>query len=152
MKKVFSILGIALISAFVIFNSGCSKKEGCTDVDATNYDTEADKSCSGCCTYKGTVVIWYGQATANNLVNDGSTSLTYYVDNQVVGSSSANIYFTSSPDCGQNGSITVEKDLGNLKQKSFSYKVMDDLGDIIWQGNIDFDATKCTALELTWTN
>jgi len=152
MKNVLSILTIALFSAAMILNSGCTKKEGCTDADASNYDTEADKSCSGCCTYKGTSVIWYGKTTADGLVNDGSSSLTYYVDNQIVGSSAANIYYTSSPNCGQNGTITIEKDLGNSKQKSFSYKVVDDADDIIWEGTLEFDATKCTAYELTWSS
>ncbi len=29
----------------------CSKKEGCTDPSATNYDQQAEKSCADCCTF-----------------------------------------------------------------------------------------------------
>ena len=49
-----------------------------------------------------------------------------------------NSYWTVNTDNGQSGSITVTKDLGSGKTKSFSYSVVDDLGVKIWGGNLEF--------------
>jgi hypothetical protein len=100
--------------------------------------------------YTGKIVFWYNQSTANHLVTDGSTALTYTVDGKIVGSSAANVYYTSAPDCGSNGSITVEKDLGSSKSKSFSYSIKDQTGDIIWSGSVTFEANTCTKTQLTY--
>jgi PDZ domain-containing secreted protein len=71
-----------------------------------------------------------------------------YVDGKVVGSSAVSTYYTSKPNCGENGSITVTKDLSTEKNKSYSYKVIDDFGDEIWSGTLEFKANNCTATEL----
>ncbi len=89
-------------------------------------------------------------ATSDSLVNNGSTSLTFTVDGSVVGSSATDVYDTSAPSCGENGSITVVKSLGGSKSKSFSYAVEDDLGTTIWTGNLIFQANTCTSTELTY--
>lgn len=140
------ILGAALLASMTTLSC---KKQGCTDVDATNYDLKAKKD-DGTCSFQGENVIWYGQSTADSLVNDGAVTLTYYVDGNVVGSSAANVYWTGAPDCGQNGSITITKDLGSVKTQSFTYRVVDQTGFEYWSGILNFKANTCTSLELTW--
>ncbi len=137
---VFAALAVAI--------SGC-KTEGCTDANAVNFDADADTN-DGSCKFEGSVVFWYGENTANELLAFGSTSLTYYVDGIVVGSSAANVFWTAGPDCGQNASITVTKDLGNATNLSFSYRVQDQDGDLIWEGIANFTANTCVATELVW--
>lgn len=44
----------ALLVLITILMSGCKKKEGCKDMDAVNFDFEAEKDC-GCCTYEDVV-------------------------------------------------------------------------------------------------
>ena len=44
----------------------------------------------------------------------------------MVGTQDINSYWTVTPDNGQSVSITVTKDLGSGKTKSFSYSVVDD--------------------------
>jgi len=145
MKKVKKMsIGILLLG--LLFNTSC-KKEGCMDAAATNYDSEAKKT-NNSCTYEGSQVLWYSQTTSEALSNSGSTSLTYYVDGKIVGSSSVSTYYTSKPTCGENGSITIKKDLSTEKNKTFTYKVIDDFGDEIWSGSLEFKANICTVTEL----
>ena len=136
------LLGLALLT------TSC-KKEGCTAADATNFNVEAKKD-DGTCSYEGRQVLWYGESAANGLVLDGATSLTYYVDGQLVGSSAANIYWDVAPDCGQDASLTITKNLGAVKTQAYTYKVLDQTGWEYWSGVLNFNANTCTSLELTW--
>ena len=113
MKK-FGLILIALsLSATTMLTTSCSKEQGCTDPDSKNYSATAEED-DGSCAYEGEVVFWYNKITSENLYDDGSDALTFYVDGKVVGSSNANVYWGSAPSCGDNASITVTKDLGNI--------------------------------------
>ena len=48
LRGLLLIFGILL---FLCFTACKDPIEGCTDVEATNYDVSADKSCEDCCTY-----------------------------------------------------------------------------------------------------
>jgi hypothetical protein len=147
--KNLRFLTIAFVLASLSLLSSC-KKEGCTDTDGINYSADAKKD-DGSCKYEGTVQFWYDQATAESLVASGSTSLTYYIDGSIVGSSAANIYYTSAPSCTQSSVVRQTKELGNGKSKTSTYSVKDDIGDEIWTGTVTFDGTKsCTSYQLTW--
>ncbi|MGB2458665.1 MAG: hypothetical protein ACPIA4_06475, partial [Flavobacteriales bacterium] len=61
-----------------------------------------------------------------------------------------NVYWTGAPDCGQDASVTVTKDLGNVKTQSYSYSVVDQTGFEYWTETINFNANTCTSLELEW--
>ena len=141
-------LSITLFLGIGLLFTSC-KKEGCTDADAQNYNSEAKKD-DGTCTFEAKHVVWYGETAANALVADGATSLTYYVDGQIVGSGAANLYWTSAPDCGQDGSITISRDLGSVKTQSYTYSVVDQTGWEYWSGIFNFNANTCTTIELTW--
>ena len=130
-----------------MFSLTSCKKEGCTDLDAINYNSSADTD-DGSCSFEGNVVFWFGESTSNFLTGDGAQSLTYYVDGQVVGSEAANIFWTAAPDCGQNSSITVTKNIGNAKNMSYTYSVVDQTGFEYYSGVLNFTANTCTALEL----
>jgi hypothetical protein len=84
------------------------------------------------------------------LYNDFSESLTFYVDGNIVGSTAVTQYWNGAPSCGANASITVEKDLGLVKSKSYNYQVIDDWGDVIWEGNVTLDANSCFQLQLVY--
>lgn len=142
-KLTFTVMTLA------IFLGACAK-EGCTDGIADNFCEDCKKD-DGTCTYSASLQFWYGQSTATNLVTNGSTSLTYYIDNAIVGSSAASVYYTGDPDCATSGVVRQKKELGKEKSKAATYKIVDDLGDIIWSGSEIFDANKsCTSIQLTY--
>jgi hypothetical protein len=68
----------------------------------------------------------------------------------IVGSTATTNYGTSPPNCGDNGSITITKNLGNVKNKSFTYSVKDQTNFEYWSGIINFTANSCEAIELVW--
>lgn len=141
--KFFSIL-ILLISGLTLTNCG---KKGCTDGDAKNFCDKCKRD-DGTCTFEGSIVFWYNQSTSSFLIGDGATSLTYYVNGAVVGSSATSVYYGSAPNCGQNASITVTKDLGKDKSKSYTYSVKDQTGFEYYTGTVTFKANTCTSYEL----
>jgi hypothetical protein len=144
MNKV--ILGLLILGTTAI--TSC-KKEGCTDPDSTTYNADA-KIDDGMCNYEGETVFWYGQSVSSGLVTDGAINLTFYVDGEVVGSTASGVHWTGAPDCGDNASITVTKDLGGVKTQSYSYSVIDQTGFEYWSGTLNFNANTCFATELTW--
>jgi len=137
---------ILLIACFTLTLTSC-KKEGCTDLDATNYSSSA-KTNDGSCSFEGDVVLWFGESTSNFLINDDAEVLTYYVDGQVVGSGATSIFWTGEPECGQNSSITITKNLGNAKNMSYTYSVVDQTGFEYYAGVLNFTANTCSKVEL----
>jgi hypothetical protein len=145
--RILKLTFTTLLFSSLLMLSSCTKEQGCKDGNAVNFDSEAEED-DGSCTYEGQVVMWYGEAVAGSLVENEITSLTYYVDGQIVGSSAASIFWTSAPTCEQNSSITVSKDLGNSSNLSYTYSVESDAGEVIWEGIANFTANTCTSLEL----
>jgi hypothetical protein len=140
---------IILIAIISILNFTSCKQEGCMDPDSKTFNADADKD-DGSCKYEGSIVFYYKESTAAELLADGSAALTYYVDGSIIGSSAANVYFTAAPNCGANGSVSKTIDLGSDKSKSIAYKVIDDLGYIIWEGSYTVKANTCNQLELLY--
>lgn len=148
MKKISPahILTLALICTLSI--TSC-KQDGCMDPDSKTFNADADRD-DGSCKYEGSIVFYYKESSSNQLVTDGSTALTYYLDGNIIGSSAANVFYTSAPNCGSNGSISKTIDLGSNKSKSITYKVVDDFGDTIWMGTYTVTANTCNQLELIY--
>ncbi len=146
--KTLRTLSLAIIALMGIVIMPSCKTEGCTNPNAENYDAEADKDC-GCCQYSASVVFWYNQSAAEYLMDDDATSLTFYINGQIVGSTGTNVYWPSALSCGSNGSITVEKDLGEETSKTYSYAVKDQTGFTYWNGNITFEAGTCISQQLS---
>ena len=140
---------MCLATGIVLTLTSCAKK-GCTDSSATNFCEKCKKD-DGSCTYQAKGVFWYNKSTSDSLVANSATSLTFYVDGAVIGSSATTVYWSGSPSCGQSGSASVTKNLGTSKSKSYSYSVKDDLGVTHWSGTINLSSSNsCLATELVW--
>ena len=150
-KAVTIILFVSLIGGTVITDS-CNKHlvRGCMDKESLNYDPLAQKD-DGSCQFEGQVVIWYNQAASDGLIGDGATSLIFYINGEIVGSSSTSVYWPGAPTCGQNGSITVTQDLGNVKTKAYALSVKDQSGFEYWTATLNIISNTCLAMELSWS-
>jgi hypothetical protein len=140
------IIGLLIVGTASL--SSC-KKEGCTDSDGVNYIADAKKD-DGSCQYEGSVVFWYGKDVAIGLQNDGATSLIYYVNGDVIGSSAVSIYWANQPSCGQNSSITVTRDLWNVKSLAYNFSIKDQRGKEYWSRVLNITANKCETIRLLW--
>ncbi len=115
--------------ALLIFGYGCKKED-----------------------YQGDAVFWYGKNTSEKLIENGISNLTFYLDNEIIGSTAANVYWVEKPYCGDNASISTTKELGSVKTQAYSYEIKSDNGNVIWEGIININADGCSSVELVWDN
>lgn len=80
--------------------------------------------------------------------SDGVSSITVYLDNQIIGTYATNTYAAKVPECGASGSVGITKELGKSKSKQFVYKVTDNFGNILWNGSTTIEAETCLNIEL----
>jgi hypothetical protein len=146
MKKRLFIMAMAILAVATL--DSCAKK-GCTDSSAENYYSKAKKD-DGSCTYKSSIAFWYSSTTSDNLWNDGSTSLYFYVDDKLIGSSAADVYWSKPSSCDDLGPINYKFDLGKSKTKTVNYKVKDDFDDIISEGSATLEGGKCKIIEVRY--
>jgi len=152
MKRIISVT-ISLIIILGMASTGSCKKDnkikGCMDKDSQYYDPTAQED-DGSCRFEGAVVFWFDQAASNGLIADGATALTFYLNTEIVGSSATSVYWTSAPNCGQNGSITATEDLGKVKTHAYTLSVKDQTGFEYWNTVVNVDANTCLQFHLTW--
>jgi hypothetical protein len=153
MKKLSVFIFSSLLIIGLSSTNSCKKDnkiKGCMDKDSKTYSPSAQED-DGSCLYEGHIVFWYDQAASTGLIGDGATALTFYLNNQVIGSSATSVFWTAAPDCGQNGSITVTEDLGNVKTHAYSLSVKDQTGFEYWTVTVNVDANTCTQFKLLWS-
>ena len=142
-RKIF---GIAFV--FVAMLTSC-KKEGCIDVNATNYNSEAGKD-DGSCVYESTLTFWYEMDVADFLVNDlGTANVSVFVDGAQVATHSSDTYWTAQPTCDDAGAFSFTYDLGVNSSETVSYEVKSDGGTTIWSSSSTLNANTCHVQKLT---
>jgi hypothetical protein len=96
----------------------------------------------------GKVTFWYGQGVALLANSVGVTSFTFYLNNEVIGSSAADVYSVNTPDCGNGGAVTKSVDLEGDDSATLNYKVVDEDGDTWWEGTVKIEDGGCVNQQL----
>jgi hypothetical protein len=97
----------------------------------------------------GKVTFWYGQSVSLTANAIGVTSFTFYLNNEIIGSSSANVYSVNTPTCGSGGAVTKTMDLDAEESATFNYKVVDENGDTWWEGTVKIEDGGCINQQLS---
>lgn len=145
MKKV-KLLIVACLIASVSFTS-CEKEiEGCTDIEAINYNSNANKS--GTCSYDAILTFFLTQSSSTDLINSGLTSIKIYINNEYAGILPTNIFFASIPTCGENGTLEIPYQLGTNKSTQLIITVTDNNNIAFYSGVATLKAKDCLKIAL----
>lgn len=152
MKKVILSTIFLVLLGSPFFTTSCRKADkikGCTDKDSKNYDKTAEVN-DGSCLYQGAVVFWYDQVASEGLMADNASSLSFSLDGEIIGTSLTKDFWASAPTCGQEGSVTVLKELGGEKSIGYLLSVKDQTGFEYWNATVKFNANTCLMFQLLW--
>lgn len=123
------------------------KKEGCTDIKATNYDEEAVND-DNSCVYSADVSFWFNSTVSFFLDEYGVTELSVYVNDSLVGTMDP-ADSKSAPDCGGDA-FTFTYPLNDFPSRTVAYSVYDQTGNDQFTGTIAVYGGDCTSKELKW--
>lgn len=139
MFKIF----ISLLTIAMAFSS-CNKKEGCTDDQGKNYDSEVkEKNDDGSCTYEGQYTIWIEYGFVDYYIDEFPLTITS--EGNELGTLTATDFLDSAPECGTTDkAITFTVDLGSSKSKELDIAILNSAGvDINYIYSITVDAGGC---------
>lgn len=133
-----------IVSFFII--SSC-KKEGCTDESANNTSADATKD-DGSCTYTSSVVFWHTATTRSALSNQGVSSLNFYLDGSLLGTTGITTVYTSAPDCEDQTAFVRKIAYDEQSVKVLNYEVKSQSNQLLFNGTITFTSNGCVSEEL----
>ena len=129
MKSINKIIASTLLVAILSLLSSCS--ESIFDV--------GDR-------YK--IVFWFNEETSGLLRDDNAETLTFYVNNKAVETSSTDdIYWETAPSCDDSTAIITHADL-LPKNNTIFYKVTDQTGFEYFSGTRTLVTNSCNAIEI----
>jgi len=126
MKKIFLTLTLGLALLLPMFTaSSCAKPDNIAKV-----------------------ILWQGQANASSWSALSVTSLTTYVNGELMASQAAGIYFNSTPSCASNGGMKFDINLKKNTTGKINVIVKGDDGVEYYNEQLDIKSTECNQLEL----
>lgn len=150
MLRFKSILALFSLVVFTSISMSSCKKPvpGCTDLDADNYNFQAEEN-DGTCYYSGGAVFYHKLETSQYMLDNGIAYTKIYVDGSFKGSLSANTHWTFIPSCTSETAVTIENyGLANVKSKQFNYEVRDNSNAILKAGTFQIKANNCEVIEI----
>lgn len=94
------------------------------------------------------VIIWQGQANAASWSAFSVTSLTTFVNGELMASQAAGIYFNSIPSCTSNGGMKFDINLKKNTTGKINLIIKGDDGVEYYNEQLDIKSTECNQLEL----
>ncbi len=96
----------------------------------------------------GRITFWQNQVAAQDNAAAGITLLNIKVNGQIAGTMDASTYFNAAPDCGTNGAVTFELNMGEATSKNVDVIITDQDGDLVYNFNEDVKADQCVTTKL----
>jgi hypothetical protein len=126
MKKILLSLVLALTLLLPMFTvSSCSKPDNIAKV-----------------------IVWQGQVNAASWNAFSVTSLTTYVNGELMASQAAGVYFNSKPSCASNGGMKFDINLKKNTTGRINMIIKGDDGVEYYNEQLDIKSTECNQLEL----
>jgi hypothetical protein len=136
---------MALLGSLSLFQSCITRTPGCLDLDATNFDLDADKACDDCCTYPS-LVLSLSQKIEGNNFNASDTfrdinqqpyfikDIAFMVSDWKLISSDQEMILVDSTLVDCNGTpVYISQDIAVVSHQQFQYN----LGTLRQSGNIE---------------
>ena len=124
------ILFIAITISITFIYSSCNKSEGCKDLNALNYDTEADNAKNDACRYSS-VTLYAG---SNTIFGQLITEIEISVGEEIIGTiTTLNLDYPES--CDTEGTLKYTFLSGNT-QVWFARYSLSSGGSVTQQGDI----------------
>lgn len=140
------------------FLLSCKKdKEGCKDSLATNFCSDCDASKPADCEFTGDVVFWYQKDVGDRFDTTGTSSLFYYLDGQLAGTTKIyhrtwppDIIFGNPPSayCGDDSALTVTQNWTGTQNHTYEYSVKNQSGAELYSGSIILQTKVCVKKQL----
>jgi hypothetical protein len=151
MKRIKAIFLLVILS---LINLSCRKDvNGCMDPASDNYNIEANVD-NGSCNYHGNLTNWYDATTRDSLLANNTSSITIYVDNEVVQNiNPSDVIWSFEPECSTTtigNWITME---GTKKKTvSITAKAFDGANVEIrnWNQTLTLNAGECKIYQIIW--
>lgn len=96
MKTIFPLL------LFTTILCSCFEKTGCHDYNALNYDSDVERTDHSCIYRADISIFWFSNEYLGYMLDSGSTSLDFYLDNKFLGNKDADNFVTAGPYCDNN--------------------------------------------------
>lgn len=122
---------VVMLAAIMLLQFNSCEKEGCTDVEAENYDSDAESD-DGSCTYSAQCIFWM----KNNL-----GKIDIYIEGKYKGTIST--YSNSMPYCGTPNFVTFE----GISGRTYFFKAKSRSG-FVWYGGVSLDKEACITIML----
>jgi len=146
--KIYKLYFLFLLLPALFLFTDCAKK-GCTDPNAINYDSEAERDDESC-EYQANLLVWINESTSDSLISHSINELTVNFDNENIGTYQSDLHFTESPYCTEPTAFVYQKTWGEHASQEFAYKITDALGNILWQGNMPLQPNVCNSIQFIW--
>ena len=144
---------IILFSLSLITLNSCETTpvEGCTDINAINYNYQADID-NNSCDFTADILFYMNQDAGIFLYNQGLSKITFYINGNSIGSQyNDGGFFTSEtpPICFDEFFTTGSVYWSENSYTTISWEAIDENGYVWYDNNTTLVANECLTMELT---